>query len=434
MKKALRTIFICGILLVLLAGFARTVLAPKPVNTYENRYAEKVQPFTAQGFADGEFQDSLELALADQVQCSELLKRTYNNLQSSFMRAFLPLLTASRSVSPSECNPGNYDYVALGNEEAALFGPEHICIRPRIFDDSAKADVDRHSANTNAIIARHPEIDFYAFYVEKDADVDFTTGQKQLADVYIFNSLDIKPVHSVKFVTDTAPGFDYYFFSTDHHWNLRGSYLAYTQLHTLMRMQGQLLEPVDDSEGLGENIKAAEGTSKYTEFEIGKFSGSRATGAYSQFSENFYAYRFDFPKYALITQNGVVRDNYGNQEPYLSGECQDKLSYRNFYGYDAGEVVISKAGDGISSGDTGKTPSGNNILIIGDSYDNALLKLIAAHYDNLYAIDLRYYKAYFNADFDFDSYVSERGIKTVLIAGSREVFSADEFLIDRRAN
>ena len=434
MKKALRIIFIFALLLIMLAGVGRTVFAPKDVNTYENRYAEKLQPLTLQSFASGEFQDSLDSALADQVQLSEVLKRSYNNAKSAFMRVFLPVLMSSRSVSPSECNPNNYDYVALGNEEAVLFGPEHICVRPGIFDDSAKADVDRHSANTNAIIARHPEIDFYAFYVEKDIDIDFTTGEKQPAAEYIFDSLDIKPGNSAKFVTDSAPGFDYYFFMTDHHWNLRGSYLAYTQLHALMRMQGPVLEPVDDTEGIGANIKTKEGASKYTEFELGEFGGSRAVGAYSQFLEKFYVYRFSFPAYALITQNGEVFDNYGNQEPYLSGEFQGDLSYASFYGYDAGEVVISKTGDGISTGDAGKAPSGRNVLIIGDSYDNALLKLIASHYDNLYSVDLRYYKAYFGADFDFDSYVAERGIGTVLFIGNREVFSADDFLIDKEAN
>lgn len=387
----------------MLVGVGRTLLAPKAVNTYENRYANKVGELSAKSFAEGEFQDSLDLALADQVQLSELLKRTYNNARSAFMRAFLPILTSSHAASPAESNPNNYDYVALGSEDAVLFGPEHICIRPKEFDAKAKADVDAHSANTNAVIARHPEIDFYAFYIEKDIDIDFTTGEKQPAAEYIFNSLNLRTNHAAKFLMNNAPSFDYYFFMTDHHWNLRGSYLAYTQLHALMRMQGLMLEPEE-------------------EVNLGEFGGSRATGAYSQFREDFIAYKFTFPKYELVTQNGEKFDNYGNQELYLSGALQGDLSYANFYGYDAGEVVISKTSDCSGS---------NNILIIGDSYDNAILKLIAAHYDNLYSIDLRYYKAYFDKDFDFDSYVAERGIKTVLLIGNREMFSSEDFLIDK---
>lgn len=401
MKKRIRTIFICMLLLVMLAGFGRTALSPKDINTYENRYAEKMKPLSGQTFASGDFQDSLDLALADQVQASEALKRVYNRMRSDFMRKFLPLLTGQGSTKPADVNPNNYDYVALDGTDVRLFGPEHICIMPRPLDNAAKALIDSHSANTNTVINRHPEIDFYAYYVEKDIDIDFRTGEKIPAGEYIFDKLNIPAGNTAKFVISNAASFDYYFYMTDHHWNYLGSNLAYQQLHALLSMEGPVLKP--DSEV----------------YNLGKFGGSRATGSYSQFSEDFKAYKYSFPSF-LVTQNGEDFEDYGWQDRYLAGEDVAPLSYGNFYGYDTGETTFNRGSYGS-----------NKLLVIGDSYDNALLKLLASHYDELYSVDLRYYKEYFGVDFDFDSYVAEHGITKVLLIGNREFFMADDFLLDK---
>ncbi len=70
-KKAINAVFVGLILVLLGAGLARTVFFPKEVNTYENRYAEKIAPLTLEGWLDGSFQDSVDAALADQVQLAQ---------------------------------------------------------------------------------------------------------------------------------------------------------------------------------------------------------------------------------------------------------------------------------------------------------------------------------------------------------------------------
>ena len=63
-KKVLNGLFLGVILLLLLAGLITALLFPHDVNTYENRYAEKVEPFSVRAFLDGSFQDSMDKALA----------------------------------------------------------------------------------------------------------------------------------------------------------------------------------------------------------------------------------------------------------------------------------------------------------------------------------------------------------------------------------
>lgn len=86
-KKAINALFITGISLLLLAGLVRTVFFPKEINAYENRYAEKISPLTLAGWLDGSFQDSVDKALADQVQLAQLYKRVYNFTSSRYLKA-----------------------------------------------------------------------------------------------------------------------------------------------------------------------------------------------------------------------------------------------------------------------------------------------------------------------------------------------------------
>ena len=90
-------------------------------------------------------------------------------------------------------------------------------------------------------------------------------------------------------------------------------------------------------------------------------------------------YRFAFPKMS-VTIAGEPADDYGWQDAALSGQLTD-ASYGGVYGWDNGEVIL----------DAGTTGRGN-LLMLGESYDNAILKLMASHFDRVYSVDLRSYE------------------------------------------
>ena len=54
--------------LIFAAGLGKTVFCPDEIDYYENRYAKKVAHLSAASYLDASFQDSMEDALADQVQ------------------------------------------------------------------------------------------------------------------------------------------------------------------------------------------------------------------------------------------------------------------------------------------------------------------------------------------------------------------------------
>ena len=120
-----------------------------------------------------------------------------------------------------------------------------------------------------------------------------------------------------------------------------------------------------------------------------------------------------------ISIDGAPAPDYGNQDAYFDGSCRDPLQYSSFYGGDAGELHIT----------TGRTDR-DNLLLIGESYDNAIVKLLASHFHNTYAVDLRYYSVQMGKNFHLASYLAEHDIQKVLLIGNIDYFVMQEFLLE----
>ena len=137
-------------------------------------------------------------------------------------------------------------------------------------------------------------------------------------------------------------------------------------------------------------------------------SKAAACGA-DQLGEAMTVFRFGFPA-MTVTLDGQPAADYGNQG--------GPLSYSTIYGGDNGEVIL----------DAGA--SGPNLLILGESYDNAVLKLLASHYDTLYSVDLRYYAHTMGEPFDLSAYVQEHQITKVLLMGNIDFYIQDAFNLE----
>ena len=144
---------------------------------------------------------------------------------------------------------------------------------------------------------------------------------------------------------------------------------------------------------------------------------SRSTGTPDKFYDKFYVYVFDYVPMNIII-NGEKRE-YGDQEKCLKNkdiglECD--LRYGWFYGSDEGEIIF----------DT-ERKNRPNILIFGDSFDNAILKLLAGHYNKTYSIDLRHYEKKMGKPFSIDEYMKMHKIDKVLFIGNHGFFVQKEF-------
>lgn len=377
-------LFVGIFMFCLLAGLIRTVFWPKDINYYENRYCNKIIAPTKDSVMDGSFQNSMEDALTDQILGAQSLKKIYNKMNSVFSDLVVaPVMNG---------NTGSYINYKNGIQ---IFNGYYMFATYELAN--LKERLQAKAANYNAVFEKHPELDFYVYFIEKDTDINFETGEKIEADAYLFSLLNLQESRKKTFEVNSFEDFSAYFYKTDHHWKHTGSYKGYTQIAELLGCEGELVQ-------------------KGREVLIGEeFMGSKAATAGAEIlKEPFYAYEYAFPTFRQIT--GPQGSDYGRQEELsVTGE----LTYGAFYGGDDGEVIF----------DTGNTER-ENLLIIGESYDNAVLKLIATHFNKTCSVDLRNYEFYKGCKFDFEAYVQEHRIDKVLFLGNIDFYTLNTFELE----
>ena len=145
------------------------------------------------------------------------------------------------------------------------------------------------------------------------------------------------------------------------------------------------------------------------------FSGAKAntSGNSDIYKEKFKGYIFDIPEHKTII-NGK-EEEYGRELEFEHNPNQE-VSYGAFYGFDMGETIF----------DFNK-PEKENLLIIGESFDNAIIKLLATHFNKTYSIDLRNYQNENGKVFSYYDYIKEKEIDRVVLVGNIDFYKMDTF-------
>lgn len=329
----------------------------------------------------------MEAALSDQIPLAQAMKKTFNDAQNKIR--YNSMMRLSR----------RYPNVPVQYDQFLVYGGKYLAYAYRS-PDMVIPELTRHSENLNALIAAHPDVTFYLYMVEGDSNNNFPAGENNGAFEYLSSRVNLPAAQMGRFAADDLATYERDFYQTDHHWCNVGSYRGYREAATLLGCT-DLLEPL-------ETVRVSD-----------HFSGSKALsiGAQEQFFEPMDVYRFAFPQMS-VTIAGEPADDYGRQDAALSGQLTD-ASYGGVYGWDNGEVIL----------DTGTTGRGN-LLMLGESYDNAILKLMASHFDRVYSVDLRSYEQDMGKSFRLAEYLREHRITKVLWIGSTTFFTSDDFIVE----
>ena len=373
MKKTIQALTAIFCLLLLLAGLGRTLLSPDTEIAYENRPANRLPAFSAAAFLRGEFQDGFEDALADQIPMAIRMKKLYNIFDTG---AALPVI---RSLGRDGGYVGFRDicfyHDMLVVRSCPLPERESAAMR-----ESARLISDRAEAS--------PETAFYVYYIETDRDRNFETETPGLLYDCLAESLRIPADHVSRLRVDSFEDYRRLFFKTDHHWNAEGSRQGYVEICRLLGVEPLPL--------------------------AGRYSvpacylGTRAAGVEGVPAEDFTVNLYDCPDMTITIPAGQIPD-YGMQALFAAGELEN-VSYGSVFGVDCGELVF----------DTGRP--GKNLLVMGDSYDNAIVKPLAASFSKSYCVDLRSYEGEIGRPFDMESYLRDKEIDAVLFVGAIDYF------------
>lgn len=383
-KSLVDCIFILFIFIFMIGGLIKTIFGFNNINYYENRVAYKLPKFNITDIVNKSFQDNVELSFSDQMPLSITMKKVYN-----FSQNFITNLS-SDIIFKNNCEN---KYIKLG-ESIITYGCEKNLVYYESFVSQSKSAYDDRISNINEVLD-NIDVDTYIYYIEKDTDINFSTNQKN--DIYEYLKSNINSENVYRYEINSFDDFKERFYKTDHHWNYKGSYLSYVQLVNILTNDTPL--PYSDEVCLNDN-----------------FTGSKASfgGASHLYKESFCAYKFKFPNYEIYV-NGD-KSEYGNQE-YCFEHPNENMSYGLFYGADSGEIIFKNKDNN----------SDENILIIGESYDNALLKLLASHFNNTYSIDLRNYERENDKKFDLLNYIDVNDIDKILLIGNRDYFLLKTF-------
>ena len=234
----------------------------------------------------------------------------------------------------------------------------------------------------------------YVYYIERDRDIDFESNEKLNMIDILKKGIKLEKIDN--FEINNFDDYKKYFYKTDHHWNYQGSYKAYLELLELLDIGD---EPLIPNQVINIDLEV-------------NGSMARKIGKSSLYSEKFSYYEFKYPKYKVYA-NGLEMDDYGSSLIKINEEIS---MYNTLYGVDYGELILDF-----------KQSANENILLVGESYDNAIIKLLGSHFNKIYSIDLRYYENQNNQKFDYKKYVEENDIDKILLIGNIDFFVESTF-------
>lgn len=229
----------------------------------------------------------------------------------------------------------------------------------------------------NMVVPNHTEFGLPARLTNQLQSEGSTRSQRESTS-YVYNnySADIKAVDIYNVLNEHKT--EYLYFNTDHHWTGLGAYYAYTEF---AKVAGKEPFALQDAE-------------KHT---IEGFTGSLCTitGDEGLRSHPDHVDYYEFPGTYTCTIPQI------SDEPidmYYSGAEGGSNTYGVFIWGDNPLTVIDNEDD----------ESGDKLLIVKESYGNALSPYFAYNYDEVHIVDFRHFEG------NIKQYCSENGIKNVL--------------------
>lgn len=177
---------------------------------------------------------------------------------------------------------------------------------------------------------------------------------------------------------------EYIYFKTDHHWTALGAYYAYAAF-----MEGKGESPAD--------------LDRYEAVDLGKFLGSSYTKTLDKRLEenpdNIVAYK-PFTNYEFMMVNAGKEE----KSDVIDMKYADDITKKYL-------VFLSSGGANWSVIKT-DVHNGKKILVVKDSFGNALVPFLLPHYEEIYVVDPRFYNIATTGN--IVEFVKEKGINEVV--------------------
>ena len=238
------------------------------------------------------------------------------------------------------------------------------------------------------------------FYTHKEYHTG-KTSQKSMVEL-VKSSLGANVTYVDAYSVIEKHTDEYIYFRTDHHWTHLGAYYAYTALCNTLGMT-----PVNRDDF--------------------------ATGQWDNFVGSLYTYVANYPQ-GQVLKNNPDTVYYWKPSANITTTCYNSTSLKNGYAMGTicrvGEDVENKyltfmGGDhplAIVETDT----EGPCILVIKESYGNALISWLTNHYSKIILIDPRQYYGK-NSDINLAEFAQSQGVDQCLVVNYPMMLNSDGY-------
>ncbi len=373
------------------------------ISLLEGRHLKGFPIPTLQRFLSGFFQEQFEKAASDNFPERGKMLDRYSEFQRRVNLFSLDFL-----------GPRFSPFLPMGRDILRPRGQDRLLRAPAQYESRREAKVRDRASYYNSLAADLPGVNFYVFAAlgPGDAGVYSDLYPREAAsclagDRYalLMQSLLNRRITLGWTTFEMIRQLDDFYFRTDHHWTMPGAYLVYLELYRDIAAK---------TPSMGPPLQPREWFQR---------SGIRFLGSLSRLClfDRLYDDVTD-ARFSLPDEKIVVNGNANI--PRIEKEAEEQETprrqlyfpyYAYFFGGDRGLVEYSTAVAG-----------GRKLLVIGDSYDNILEKLLAAHYEKAYFVDLRLYRRENGAEFNLEDFARKKSIDDVIFIG------ADSWVLDCR--
>lgn len=367
-------VFLVLIVLVFTVGACAFVKPQWAKSAVENRTLAQFSHFTLKDFVEGSFQDNFENAISDQFPMSQKIRIAYEETLQKLPKYGIEQLICANRYLVLPASDGWTDRAFYNCED-------YIVVVPDRQVNSVALD------NIKKFNSLNKKSDMYYYFVKSSNGFDFVNGSDSVNYAKILSENLDGNYHFAALDMNSWEKYKEYFYRTDHHWNYVGSYHGFLDI---MKMFGV------------NNPSVPTGTFTSEEFFFG--SGSRMTRNYDPL-EKFTIYLFDLPEHDT-TINGKKK-NYNHISEFINHKYnydRDWNFYAEVYGADYGEIVFD-----FHQSDK------PNLLIVSNSFSNAVNELVAQYFNKTYVVDLRYYSKHTGMVFKYSEYIKKNHIDKTLI-------------------
>ena len=434
---------IVGIVIAALVLVAGTVIgfaieARPTVSLVENRTLAEFPEFDVDNLLSGKYFSEIELWFTDTyplreefVSASQIIPTLYGlKLETSFTGGDVvadelpPEEEIEEEEEPPEPKTYAFEPVAMPDSSTwgaeisdallrGLYTEDGICYGIFYFNKEA---ADRYTAAINLCAELlEGECEVYSMlapmnsgiYLDDELTQSFGGSNQRDALAYYYRQFT-DDVHIVKTLDTLLDHSDeYIYFGTDHHWTMRGAYYAYLEFCDLKG-----IEPVD-------------ALNRWDYITYGPFQGSYATGLDGKAILNGDTVEAWIPE---DTNEQVYWDWDGTLEPKgkfnvinnLNEEKKSTGHYTGMYKHEnaAGFSTFGGGDWGLVRVDNPNLHDGSTLLIVKDSYADALYPLMIAHYQHVYVMDFRYF------DYNIPQFARDYAVDDILFVNCLAVTSA----------